>query len=103
MIIVGFGQQLCTFNMNMKVDFPRDFVELSGALSFLNFDIVNIMSSLCMIEGSYYSMLQLQFWFPTLLCIILMFDFREHCYDAKWSSYAAIAIPGIIVYVIGTP
>jgi hypothetical protein len=33
----------------------------------------------------------------------LMFDYREHCFDAKWSSYAAIAIPGIIVYVIGTP
>jgi len=30
-------------------------------------------------------------------------DYREHCYDERWSSYAAIAIPGLIVYVIGTP
>jgi len=30
-------------------------------------------------------------------------DYREQCFDDKWTSYAAIAIPGIVVYVIGTP
>jgi hypothetical protein len=39
------------------------------------------------IEGKYY----------------MMADFREHCYDDKWSSYASVAIPGILVYVVGTP
>merc|ERR1712054_128386 len=33
----------------------------------------------------------------------LKMDYSEHCYDDKWSSYAAIAIPGILVYVIGAP
>jgi len=33
----------------------------------------------------------------------LMADFREQCYDDKWSSYAAIAVPGILIYVVGTP
>jgi hypothetical protein len=30
-------------------------------------------------------------------------DYRQHCYDDKWSSYATMAIPAIIIYVVGTP
>jgi len=158
MIMVGFAQALCTLNANLKVDFPEEFVELSASLSFLNLDVVNIISSLCIIKGSFYLTLQFQFWVPTLLSLIAMLDYcrsrkmdadeedagvfhikflimtffslypqsarvflgfllcvnvdgkwylgndyREECYDDKWSSYAALAIPGIIVYVVGTP
>jgi len=158
MVIIGFAQQLCTLSANIKVDFPEEFLELSDSLTFLNLDFVNITSSLCLISGSYYLTLQFQFWFTTILCLLMVIDYcrsrkmyenddtagvfhikflvmtfftlypqcckvflafllckeidgrmylaadyREHCYDEKWSSYAAIAIPGLIVYVIGTP
>jgi hypothetical protein len=158
MSIVGFGQQLAMLRLNLKIEFPNEFVELSNALSFLNLDLMNVMSTLCWIDGSYYLTLQFTFWLTTLVVLIfvldycrsrkmhpdddtagifqikalvmtfftlypqcahvfltfllcrevdgrhyMQMDYSQHCYDDKWSSYAAIAIPGILVYVIGSP
>jgi len=30
-------------------------------------------------------------------------DYRYQCFDDKWNSYLALSIPGIAVYLIGTP
>jgi len=157
MQIVGFAQQLCTLNFNLKVDFPEEFITLSDSLSFLNFEVVNITNQVFCIQSGYYFTMQVLFWFQSLLVLIvlvdycrsrktsseddagifhvkflvmtffglypmscktflsfllcqkiegkyyLMADYREHCYDDKWASYAAIVIPAIIVYVVGTP
>jgi len=157
MQMVGFAQQLCTLNMNLKVEFPEEFITLSDSVSFLNFEIITIINQVFCLKGGYYSMLQILFWFQTLSVIVvladylrsrkyseeedagifhvkflvmffftlypmscktflsfllcqkiegkhyLMADYREHCYDDKWASFATIAIPGILVYVIGTP
>ena len=33
----------------------------------------------------------------------LQADYRYQCYEDKWNSYLALSIPGIAVYLIGTP
>jgi hypothetical protein len=162
-VIVAFAQVLCTFADTTNVEFPDAFDELGDSMQFLNFDMVNVASALCYYKADYYDTLQAQFWWPTLLILLLIgdhirerktrscgndpddeyagvsqikaivmvlitafplnvliylkfflcreidgewylqADYRYQCFDSKWNSYLALTLPGLIVYIIGTP
>jgi hypothetical protein len=158
MVIVGFAQVLATLGDTTGVEFPSAFDELSDSFSFLNFDLVNIISGLCFYKADYYETLIVQFCWPTVMLIYLVADhmrermadpedesagvsqikgiimvlftqfplsvliylkfflcreiegewflqadYRYQCFDTQWNGYLAIALPGLLVYVLGVP
>jgi hypothetical protein len=142
----------------MNIEFPDAFDELSDSMTFLNYDMVNVASALCYYKADYYDVLQVQFWWPTILILLLVLDhwrerkmdpddpyagvahikaiimvlftayplsalvylkfflcreidgewflqadYRYQCFDDKWNGYLALAVPGVVVYLVGTP
>lgn len=81
MVIVGFAQVLCTLGDTTNVEFPDAFDELSDSMQFLNFDMVNIASALCYYKADYYDTLQMQFWWPTILILLLILDHVRVTHD----------------------